>query len=85
MANPEHLALLDHGVAQWNEWRLRSPQALPDLSDATLSGKQLAGIDLYCANLNGALLCNTNLNGANCTKATFNNANLMRASLEKAT
>lgn len=31
MANPEHLARLQQGVTQWNEWRSQHPTIVPDL------------------------------------------------------
>src|SRR5215831_15566981 len=34
MANDEHVALLDKGVATWNEWRDKNPDIRPDLSGA---------------------------------------------------
>jgi len=37
MADQQHLALLEQGVATWNEWRRQHPEIHPDLSEADLS------------------------------------------------
>jgi hypothetical protein len=74
MANDEHVALLKQGVAAWNEWRRKSPDIRPDLSEANLSEATLSG-----ANLSGAKLSRTNLSGAN-----LGEANLIRADLDEA-
>ena len=46
MADPAHLALLDQGVDAWNAAR-RQAGDLPDLEGADLSGRLLAGIELF--------------------------------------
>ena len=46
MANDEHIALLNKGVAAWNAWREENRDIRPDLS----------GVDLSRANLRGANL-----------------------------
>jgi hypothetical protein len=38
MANVEHLALLQQGVAIWNDWRTTNPGSLPDLSEGRSAG-----------------------------------------------
>jgi len=64
MANPEHLSLLQQGVAIWNEWRIRNPGSLPDLSGTNLSDASLSESNLGGANLSGAKLIRANLYGA---------------------
>ena len=49
MANDEHVALLKQGVAAWNEWRLKNPNTVPDLSGADLGGADLGGANLIGA------------------------------------
>jgi uncharacterized protein YjbI with pentapeptide repeats len=48
MANPEHLALLNQGVHQWNMWRSENRNILPDadLAHANISRAKLFGADL---------------------------------------
>ena len=36
MANDEHVALLNQGVAAWNAWRGANPDVVPDLSNSLL-------------------------------------------------
>jgi hypothetical protein len=36
MANPEHLKILQQGVAVWNAWREGNPEIILDLSGANL-------------------------------------------------
>ena len=54
MANAEHLALLQQGAAIWNDWRIRNPGSLPDLSAADLSEALLNEANLRKANLRKA-------------------------------
>jgi uncharacterized protein YjbI with pentapeptide repeats len=63
MANPEHLAILNQGVDVWNGWRDREPQTAPDLSRASLIGRDLSGANLRLAILLEADLKGTDLNG----------------------
>ena len=62
MANEEHVALLKQGVEVWNKWREENPDIRPDLSEADLTGANLArrepatGADLRGADLSGANL-----------------------------
>ena len=34
MANPEHLAILNQGVEQWNEWTVERPDVEVELGEA---------------------------------------------------
>lgn len=51
MAKPEHLEILEQGVAIWNRWRKERPQLRPDLRGADLSELDLDSLDLRCAGL----------------------------------
>ena len=76
MANPEHEAILQEGVAAWNRWRLNNPDLVPDLSGAILARKDLPTIDLRRANLTNAVLCGAYLVEANLWKADLSGSNL---------
>jgi|GEM_PF-1482060 len=41
MANQEHIDIVKQGTEAWNEWRLRNPDVVPDLSGADLRGINL--------------------------------------------
>src|ERR1700720_3204641 len=74
MANPEHMALLLS--AEWNSWRSRNSNVTPDLTDAPLEGKDLAGKDLKRADLSHA-----NLKGASIAAADFSRATMFETLL----
>src|SRR5437879_1853157 len=76
MANSEHVAVLERGVAEWNEWRVTNRVDIPDLSDADLKGRFLFDINLSDADLRGA-----NLTGANLLRGDLRGANLRYALL----
>src|SRR4051794_18816501 len=77
MANPEHIALLRKGVAEWNAWREQnSSLQAPDLRDAEGAELELPG-----ANLRGALLSGASLPGANLYSADLRGADIRRANL----
>jgi uncharacterized protein YjbI with pentapeptide repeats len=96
MANPEHIALLKSGHAEWNRWRKERGEnaVLPDLSGADLSGSDLKAMNLFRANLEGATLHGVDLTDADLMQANlyasrlsgtfrktnFYHANLIRAS-----
>lgn len=99
MADNEQLALLEKGVAAWNQWRSNTPQTEVDLRGADLLGADLAGINLENAdlrrinlrnvnlsgaNLEGTQLYRANLNGVNLNNANLRHANLYRTYLGKA-
>jgi uncharacterized protein YjbI with pentapeptide repeats len=46
MANDEHVAQLEKGVAAWNAWRTENPDIQPDLSGVDLGGATLSNADL---------------------------------------
>lgn len=53
MANAEHVAILNEGVARWNRWRDQYPEVRPDLLELELPVGSFAGIDLSGADLRG--------------------------------
>jgi uncharacterized protein YjbI with pentapeptide repeats len=81
MVNEEHLALLQQGVAIWNEWRQsNSWLALAPVLD----GANLSNADLHRANLRQVNLRDANLTKANLCKANLERANLSNADLQEA-
>lgn len=81
MADDGHLEfLLEQGVDQWNEWRGKNPEIIPDLSGADLSRADLSGIVLNGANLQGAILERTIFVAAHLVNADLHETNLHRAS-----
>jgi hypothetical protein len=76
MADPEHLKLLQQGVAVWNAWRAEKPTIRPDLTGAFLKGENLNKANLRQANLVGAKLINTGLLGADLSEADLSGADL---------
>jgi hypothetical protein len=54
MGDPEHLAILKFGSTNWNEWRAKNPNVMPNLSGAhfregRFSRANLAGAALTLA------------------------------------
>jgi len=78
--NVEQIAILNTGVAKWNEWRGHNPDVKIDLTDADLFAKNLTGVNFSQANLNGARLSRARLNAAKLTGADLTSANLSGAS-----
>ncbi|TAH52943.1 MAG: pentapeptide repeat-containing protein [Betaproteobacteria bacterium] len=83
MANPAHLALLEKGIEAWNTAR-RQAGDLPDLEGADLSGRALAGIELFAADLRGANLQGCNLEAADLRDTWLEGADLRCARLGQA-
>jgi len=52
MANPEHLAQLQQGVTQWNQWRSQHPRIVPDLQGPSLPDSVIAGLHTLLVVLN---------------------------------
>jgi len=71
MADQQHLAVLQQGVAAWNAWRRQYPEIHPDLS-----GADLRHANLMRANLSGSYLSEASLNEANLREADLTKANL---------
>jgi hypothetical protein len=72
MASQTHLRILKQGVHVWNSWRHNRASISPDLSEADLTNRNLAGVNFS----------NTNLDGADFTRTNLAGANLMDASVE---
>ncbi|AVH68537.1 pentapeptide repeat-containing protein [Nostoc sp. 'Peltigera membranacea cyanobiont' N6] len=84
MVNEEHYARSTESVQGWNEWRLKNPEIIPDLSEADLSGANLSEADLSEAYLNGANLSMANLSNANLSEADLSETYLDGANLRDA-
>ncbi len=74
MANDHHLKILSKGVSDWNAWRTNSPEVVPDLREADLSGFTFGhledrgmtfGLDLRNTRFDRSILRNCDLLGAN--------------------
>ena len=79
MANAEHLDILKAGVDAWNRWRETSGDIRPDLSETSLSRRDLRG-----ANLSRCSLADVHFNHSDLTAANFSRANVSRSSLNQA-
>lgn len=87
--NKRHLTILNRGAVDWNRWRKKNPEILPQLAGAEplqqdLAGIDLSGVDLREAKLYGVDLSNSNLFGANLQGASLINSNLSNADLRRA-
>ena len=81
MADPEHLAKLNEGVAAWNRWRQEHADVMPDLSGVNLDQANLARANLLGANLIGAILSKSDLREAILERADLSGARLEDANL----
>jgi hypothetical protein len=84
MANPEHLQILEQGVAAWNAWRRQHSDTIPDLCMINFEGAELAGVMLDRVDLRGAILDGANLRGADFSGANLGSTYLVGADLSKA-
>lgn len=84
MADPEALAMLGKGVAQWNRWREKAAFAAVDLSGADLHRARLNGFNFLRADLSGSDLAGAQLESCQLKHADFTGANLSGANLEGA-
>jgi uncharacterized protein YjbI with pentapeptide repeats len=84
MANKDHLERLTSRFSDWNEWRARNPDIVPDLFKADLEGKLLIGMDLSGANLDRAKLNRVDLRRADLTRASICNASIYDAHFNEA-
>jgi len=74
MANPEHLQILEQGVAVWNTWREQNRDIIPDISEAELGGARLGGANFFRTNLREAKLGGAFLFRANLREADLHGA-----------
>ena len=79
MAIPQHLDVLNRGVAAWNKWRTDNIDTEPDLAGSDLSKADLKGANLGETDLRWADLSWADLGGANLNRADLRRANLSRA------
>ena len=84
MANEDHVAQLEQGVAVWNMWRDKNESVVPNLSGAKLERANLYGANLSVADLSDADLSGANLVGANLSVADLSRAELDSANLSRA-
>ena len=84
MADPEHLKILEQGVAAWNQWRAEKPGVLPALGGADLRGAFLSRADFRVTGLAGANVTGANLSRANLIAADLRGADLRGANLSRA-
>lgn len=86
MPIPEHYAIIQKGVEEWNKWRETYPHIRPDLSGVELTPLKYNGINLSFINLQGAILAGSDLtdlelNKADFSKSYLNGTNLFKAKL----
>jgi len=84
MANPDHVALLQHGPAFVNQQREVWPDLVLDLSGAQLNGGNFAGANFTGAKLQGVNFYTANLSGANLSASRLHGALLQHANLSDA-
>jgi hypothetical protein len=84
MANPEHVAIIDKGVATWNQWKETNRSLRADLRAANLSGRDFSRIDFSEVDLTAANLSESTLWNADMRGVVLNRAVLERADLEAA-
>jgi uncharacterized membrane protein len=89
MANPEHLEILQTGPDNWNWWRVRNQNVVPDLSGADLTNIEVSGATFVYANLERTHLSNKNFfnmdfRWAILREASLHSTNLSRANLQGA-
>jgi uncharacterized protein YjbI with pentapeptide repeats len=99
MANPNHLAVLKHGLKNWNAWRKRHPRIRPDLSGDAVSDleRNIGALAAVVVNeampgrapadadgLSGLDLTSADLHACNLQAMNLSRANLMLANLHSA-
>lgn len=84
MATVEHTQILAHGVAAWNEWRLKNPTLKPDLRDVSYENFDLKGVDFREADLTHCNFSKARLEGADFTKAICSSSQFQEAVLRGA-
>lgn len=94
MANPEHVKILEEGVAAWNTWRDENPDIIPDLQDHKFKtkhdekpapqGNNFKMIRIIGEQFENINFMKTNLRGASLVGINLRGAHLMQADLEGA-
>jgi uncharacterized protein YjbI with pentapeptide repeats len=84
MANREHLAILEKGVAAWNRWLAKNLKVHPNLGQADLSGAKLSGTNFGAADLFDVSFRRADLSGAGLYESDLRNADLRGADLRGA-
>ncbi|BAY99935.1 pentapeptide repeat protein [Tolypothrix tenuis PCC 7101] len=84
MAKIRHLEVFNRGVEEWNRWREKEPNTIPDLTGANFKHNNFAGIDFTKADLRDCDFRAKNLSKANFSKANicgcdFRNSNCQNA------
>jgi len=73
----EDTELLKRGPREWNAWRRRHREYIPQLSEADLENSDLRGANLAGADLRGAYLSGAKLQRANLRAADLRRAHLL--------
>jgi uncharacterized protein YjbI with pentapeptide repeats len=84
MANKDHLAILESGIKNWNQWRETNPTIIPDLREALLFGKDFTSADFRKVDFSGADFRECNFERTVFDEAKLSGANLARAKLRTA-
>ncbi len=84
MSNPEHTSIIKHGVAEWNEWRKKNPQIIPDLVGEDFSGAHLRRANFARARLRSTCFESADISDSDFSFAALNDSNLTRANLRGA-
>jgi uncharacterized protein YjbI with pentapeptide repeats len=79
MANNDHLAILESGIKNWNQWRQTNPKIIPDLREALLFGQDFTAADFRKVDFSGA-----DFKECNFDRAVFDEANLSGVKLARA-
>ena len=82
--NKRHLTIFNRGSSDWNRWREKNPDVLPELAGIEPVRKVLTRVDLREADLRGANLSGIALGGAQFLGADLRGVNLSRAFLDSA-
>ncbi len=84
MANQEHIELLKKSVEEWNQWRKKNPDLIPDLNNTNLKEINCRKANLKKASIQGTHLQGAKLQGADLQEAKLYNAFLNDAKLQRA-
>jgi hypothetical protein len=85
MADEEHLQIMLQGADAWNAWRRANPGSKPDLTGASLRGRQLGNLRLASVDLSLSTLKKANLRGSDFWHTVLNLADLSGANLSRST